>query len=201
MAKVKHISVNEFEKAVKENFENIVIKEWCGIPVTITKTIPLADVMAIVATVTNNCFTDDGSYLPEATQALIDCSIVEYYTNISLPKSLVARYELVQKSHILDLILQEINTNQYNDIIIATHAKIDYLRDVNVSEFKKAVEQMSTGLNEIRDTVINSLNGLTADDIRKVIEVFSDSSSIEEKAVRAYINKPVQDLHIVGDEE
>ena len=40
MAKVKKISINAFEKTIKENFENTVTKDWFGIPVTITKTIP-----------------------------------------------------------------------------------------------------------------------------------------------------------------
>lgn len=201
MAKTKRISINEFEKVVKENYENVVVKEWHGIPVTITKTLPLKEMMALVATVVSNCFMDDGSYLPEVAQPLLDCGVVERYTNISLPKSLAARYEFVYQSGILNFILPEINTSQYNDVVVAVRDKVDYLCDSNISEFKKAVEQMAAGLDEIRGVFSDSLNGLTADDIHKVIEIFGDSSSAEEKVVKVYTNKLSQSLHVIGDEE
>ena len=38
MAKIKKISINAFEKAVKEYHENTIVAEWNGLEITITHT-------------------------------------------------------------------------------------------------------------------------------------------------------------------
>lgn len=200
MAKVKKISINAFESVVKENFENTVTKEWFGIPVTITKTISFEEVVNFVAEVADNCFLSNGRYIPEAMQALIDCGVVRHYTNINLPANLSSAYDLVMRSGIIDFIMPEINSNQYNDIIIAIRDKIEYVCDSNTAEFKRAMEKMTNSMNEIQETTKDLFDKVSPEDIQKIIGLYGDDHTIEERVVDEYLKQKNPELKIVGEE-
>lgn len=200
MAKVKKVSINAFEKAVKECHENTVVAEWNGLEVVITHTISLQDMMNLVAEVADNCFLDDGRYIPEMMQPLLDCGVVERYTNISLPSNLAARYELVMKSGIMDFIMPKINSNQYSDIVVAIRDKVDYACDSNTAEFNRAIDNMMESINAIQESTKNLFENVSPDDIRKIVGVVGDERRIEERIVDEYIKKKNEGLKIVGDE-
>lgn len=199
MAKVKKISINAFEKTIKENFENTVTKDWFGIPVTITKTISFEEVVSFVAEVADNCFLDDGRYIPEAMQALIDCGVVRHYTNISLPANLSSAYELVMQSGIIDFIMSEINYSQYNNILLAIRDKVEYACESNTAEFNKAIEKMTVSMNEIQEATKDLFSKISPDDVQKIMGMYGDERSIEERVVEEYI-KQNHELKIVGEE-
>lgn len=199
MAKVKKISINAFEKTIKENFENTVTKDWFGIPVTITKTISFEEVVSFVAEVADNCFLDDGRYIPEAMQALIDCGVVRHYTNISLPANLSSAYELVMQSGIIDFIMSEINYGQYNNILLAIRDKVEYACESNAAEFNKAIEKMTVSMNEIQEATKDMFSKISPDDVQKIMGMYGDERSIEERVVEEYI-KQNHELKIVGEE-
>lgn len=199
MAKVKKISINAFESVVKENFENTVTKEWFGIPVTITKTISFEEVVNFVAEVADNCFLSDGRYIPEAMQALIDCGVVRHYTNINLPANLSSAYELVMRSGIIDFIMSEINSNQYNDIIIAIRDKIEYACDTNVTEFRNSLSDMMASMTDLQDKTKEMFGKISPDEIQTILSAFGDDKAVENKVVDAYIERQKADFKIVGD--
>jgi hypothetical protein len=200
MAKVKKISINAFESVVKENFENTVTKEWFGIPVTITKTISFEEVVNFVAEVADNCFLSDGRYIPEAMQALIDCGVVRHYTNINLPANLSSAYELVMRSGIIDFIMPEINSNQYNDIIIAIRDKIEYACDTNVTEFRNSLTGMMESMTDLQEKTKELFGKISPDEIQTLLAAFGDDKAVENKVVDAYIDKQKVELQIVGDQ-
>lgn len=199
MAKVKKISINAFESVVKENFENTVTKEWFGIPVTITKTISFEEVVNFVAEVADNCFLSDGRYIPEAMQALIDCGVVRHYTNINLPTNLSHAYDLVMQSGIIDFIMPEINSNQYNDIIIAVRDKIEYACDINVTEFRNSLSDMMASMTDLQEKTKELFGKISPDEIQTLLAAFGDDKAVENKVVDAYIERQKADLKIVGD--
>ena len=200
MAKVKKISINAFESIVKENFENTITKEWFGVPVTITKTISFEEVVNFVAEVADNCFLEDGRYIPEVMQALVNCGIVRHYTNISLPSNLSSAYSLVMQSGILEFIMPEINSEQYSDIVIAIRDKIEYMCDSNTAEFRHAMEKMTASMNEIQETTKDLFDKVSPDDIQKVMGLYGDGHAIEERIVDEYLKQTSPDLKIVGEE-
>lgn len=200
MAKVKKISINAFEKTIKENFENTVTKDWFGIPVTITKTISFEEVVSFVAEVADNCFLDDGRYIPEAMQALIDCGVVRHYTNISLPDNLSSAYELVMQSGIIDFIMSEINYSQYNNILLAIRDKVEYACESNAAEFNKAIEKMTVSMNEIQEATKDLFDKVSPDDIQRIVGLYGDEHAIEERVVDEYLKQKSPELKIVGEE-
>lgn len=200
MAKVKKISINAFEKTIKESFENTVTKDWFGIPVTITKTISFEEVVNFVAEVADNCFLSDGRYIPEAMQALIDCGVVRHYTNISLPANLSSAYELVMQSGIIDFIMSEINYSQYNNIVLAIRDKVEYTCESNTAEFKHAMEKMAISMNEIQEATKDLFDKVSPDDIQRIVGLYGDDHTIEERVVDEYLKQKSLELKIVGEE-
>lgn len=199
MAKTKKVSVNVFEKIVKENLNNTITEEWFGVPVTITRTISLKDMMSLVAEVADNCFLEDGRYVPEVMQALLDCGVVERYTNISLPSNLSARYELVTKSGVLDFILPKINSNQYNDIVVAVRDKVDYLCDANVAELHRAMDKMVDSMNKIQESTEIMFSSVSPEAVKAITEAVADEHALEERIVDEYLKKKNAPLKIIGD--
>lgn len=200
MAKVKKVSINAFEKAIKENVApNVSTEEWCGLEVTITNTISLKDMMSLVAEVADNCFMDDGRYIPEVMQPLLDCGVVERYTNINLPGSLEARYDLVMRSGILDFILPKINSNQYNDIVVAVRDRIDYMCDTNVTEFRNSLTEMVNSMSMLQEKTAELFGNINPEEVHSLLDAFGDSKAVEERVVDAYIEKQKAELKIVGE--
>jgi hypothetical protein len=179
MAKMKRVSVNEFEKMVKDLGSNFEEVEYKGLSFIVTNTISLKDMMSLVDEVSNNCFMSDGSFRPEVVQPLLDCGVVERYTNLTLPKNLESRYELVARSGVVEFIMTKINTAQYNDIVVAVRDKIDYMCDVNTLAFNNAIESMTSMMSNIQ----TGMAGL--------VEQYgvNDGRSIEERIVDAYRKK------------
>lgn len=201
MAKIKKVSINAFEKAIKENVaSNVSTEEWCGLEVTITNTISLKDMMSLVAEVADNCFMNDGRYVPEVMQPLLDCGVVERYTNINLPGSLEARYDLVMRSGILDFILPRINSNQYNDIVVAVRDRIDYMCDTNVTEFRNSLTEMVASMNTLQKKTAELFGNINPDEVRNLLDAFGGDKAVEERVVETYIEKQKAELKIVGDE-
>lgn len=200
MAKVKKISINAFEKAVKECHENTVVTEWNGLEITITHTISLQDMMSLVAEVSDNCFLSDGQYIPEVMQPLLDCGVVAHYTNINLPSNLEARYELVARSGIMDFILPKINSNQYNDIVVAIRDRVDYTCDSNTAEFRRSVDKMTEFMSGIQEKITEMFGDISAEDVKKVFGEIGDTRSVEARVVDEYIKQKNEGLKIVRTE-
>lgn len=201
MAKAKKISINAFETAVKENIApNVSTEEWMGLQVEIKHTISLQEMMSLVAEVVDNCFLENGAYIPEVMQPLLDCGVVERYTNISLPSNLSNRYELVMRSGIMDFIMPRINSNQYNDIVVAIRDKIDYMCDTNITEFRNNLNDMVESMSALQEDTKALFGKISPEAIHELLGAFSSEKAIEEKVVDAYIDKQKAELKIVGDD-
>lgn len=200
MAKIKKISINAFEKAVKEYHENTIVAEWNGLEITITHTISLQDMMSLVAEVAENCFLSDGQYIPEVMQPLLDCGVVEHYTNINLPSNLEARYELVARSGIMDFIMPKINSNQYNDIVLAVRDRIDYACDSNTAEFRRSVDKMTEFMTGIQEKITEMFGDISAEDVKKIFGEAGDTRSVEARVVDEYIKQKNEGLKVVRTE-
>ena len=203
MAKVKKVSINAFEKAIRENIApNISTEEWCGLEITITNTIPLKDMMSLVAEGAGE-IADVGYlqiYLIKHSGLFYPGCDIDRYTNINLPGSLEARYDLVMRSGILDFILPKINSNQYNDIVVAVRDRIDYMCDTNVTEFRNSLTEMVTSMSMLQEKTAELFGNINPEEVHSLLNAFGDSKAVEERVVDTYIEKQKAELKIVGEE-
>lgn len=187
MTKIKKISASAFGRTVKKNFNSIIEEEWCGIPVVITPTISLQEVFNIVANASSNCFSDDGSYIPEAMIAVLNCDIVEKYTNISLPEEITDRYDLVMRSGLMEFVLPRINEMQYNQIVDAIRDKIDYACDSNVSNLSHSISQIVESVKSLKERTERLFSGASTEDVRSILDSIGGDRGFETKAVEEYL--------------
>ena len=78
MAKRKRVSINALEKVMKSTYTPEEVITWHDIEVTITKTLPLKDVIGMVNDVVESCFAmEDGDFLPEIRDFAIKSAVLE----------------------------------------------------------------------------------------------------------------------------
>ena len=187
MAKNKKISINAFENIVKEKFLNTFTANWNGLDITFTYTIGLEDVLAIVEEVSDNCFLSDGKFIPGVMMPLLYGAVISRYTNLSMPSNLSARYDLIARSGIMEFIMDNINIDQFNQIVDAVERKVDYMCESNTVEFNRAVDKLTGSLGEMKSQTEELLSGIKAEDIKRVMKFMSNDGAKEEKVTEGYL--------------
>lgn len=120
--------------------------------------------------------------------------------NINLPSNLEARYELVARSGIMDFIMPKINSNQYNDIVVAVRDRIDYACDSNTVEFRRSVDKMTEFMSGVQEKITEMFGDISAEDVKKVFGEVGDTRSVEARVVDEYIKQKNEGLKIVRTE-
>lgn len=177
----KRISVNAFEKVIKDNFSNFVSAEWRGIEVEMKKSLPISEVVAFVNEVATSVFQDDAGYMPEITDFLIKANIIKRYTNLSLPSNLEKQYDFIYLSDVITFICDQINMTQLNEIVSAIQKKITYKCDTNVSAIQKQVSEVLTAFDELQNNATNLFSKVDAQDIARLTAALAEHGDLDEK--------------------
>ena len=189
MNKTKKISINEFENAVNEGYEEYITAEWRGLPIVIKQTLSLSEMIAFVDGVASACFgQEDMAYVPAAEDFAIRTAIIELYTNIRLPTNIHKKYDLLYRSDIVDFICNNVNRSQYEAIMRATHTKIDHISDSNVAAANKQFENLFATFENLQTQMEDMLEGVDEEDIKKLVGAIGNGKIDEDKIVKAYID-------------
>lgn len=186
--KIKRISVTAFEKATESTYEPTVNVKWNGLNLVIKKHLNLAEMAKFVDVCVKACFNpDDASYAPEAKDLAIRSCIVALYTNVALPKSIAKQYELIYHSMILDTISVNVDQTQLGAIIRAIDDKVEHLASANIEMVNKQMNDLCGALDGVQKQVSEIFGGVSADDIKGVMDVLTNGGLDEEKLVKAYM--------------
>lgn len=190
MAKIKKISINAFENALKENITNTVVAQWNGLEIVITKTVSLQDVAAIVAEVADNCFLADGTYVPEVMEAVLQRAIVSRYTNLNLPTNMSNCYDLIAQSGIIDFLLDHINRDQYNEICHAINCKVEYLCDAKISEIEANMKKLFGAFEDLQEKTLHMFENVSPADLKMLVGALGEDGALSaDKVVKEYIEQ------------
>lgn len=190
MAKIKKISINAFENAVKANCPNTFIGQWNGLDIVITKTISLQDMAAIVAEVTENCFLTDGTYVPETMEAVLQRAVVSRYTNLNLPSNMSNCYDLIEQSGIIDFLLEHINRDQYNEICHAVDRKVEYICDAKISEIEANIKKLFGAFDDLQEKTAQMFEHVSPTDLQKLVGAIGEDGALSaDKVVKEYIEQ------------
>lgn len=189
MTKIKKISINEFENALNENFDNLVQVEWNGLEIIVKKTLDIAEMLAFVNNVSEACFNkEDYSYSPAVEDFAIRSAFVELYTNIRMPVNIQRRYDLIYQSGIVEHIVPYINASQYNAIIEAVRKSIDHMANANIITTNKQIDTLLTEFENLQNQMEGVFSGVGSEDVKALIGALGNSGVDEEKIVQAYLN-------------
>lgn len=187
--KFNKITINAFEKVMKETYEPVSEFEWHGIDVVVLKTLPVKEMLSFVDSVAKTCFRDDtGEYEPGAKDFAIRSLVLEKYANFTMPASINLQYELVYQTDAFREVLDRINPDQFRMIIDAIDEKIDYMKQANILAFKQQVNSFTSALENFE----KQMDEFSPEDIRSLMGTLSNAKIDEEKLVQAYNKNKVK---------
>ena len=194
MAKaIKEVSVNALEKVATEKFSNQFEVQWEGVPITVTPTITLKDMMEFAENVVETCFDNDGDYHPELLDFAVQSEMISKYTNIRLPQNLEKRYHLLSVTGLADEVQEYINAIQFKELLRAIDRKLRYMTDCNIQQIRSEVKSLTDSFKGMEKRAEEMMEGFSAIDAGKLMDFLSGNRPSEEKIVEAYIEKMKHD--------
>lgn len=183
--KIKKLSITAFEQAVNEGYEEYAAIEWKGLNITIKHNLTLKDMLSFVDAVVKNCFNEsNATYMPEIKDFATRSSIIEYYTNISLPSDVEKRYDLLYRSSVLDKIVRHINMQQFDAMIEAIEDKTAHIAQANIEAVTKQMNEIYASFENIQKQLETSFGSIDKNAIHGVINALSNGMD-ESKIVQA----------------
>lgn len=182
--KTKKISVNAFEKVMKDTYAPVEEVEWNGLEIVIQKTLPLSEMLSFIENVVKSCFRrDSGEYEPGVKDFAIRTMVLEKYANFAMPQKLEYQYDLLYCTDAYITVCKYINAAQFEEILFAIDDKIDYMKQANIFAFKKQMNSFTAALENFEE----QMGQFDTADISKLLGTLSDSKIDEDKLVKAYI--------------
>lgn len=190
MAKTKKISINAFDKIIKENYTPTTTVEWNGQEIVIKRTLSFKEMLEFVDSVTKTCFTaGTNTYMPEVRDFAVKSNILEKYSNFTLPNNLEHRYELIYCSDVIDVVLANISHQQFNEIMASVDAKIKNLAQSNIEAINKQMNELYTAFANVQSQIEGLFSGVNAENFNALVSAFGEGGLDEEKLVEAYLAK------------
>lgn len=188
----ERISAEAFEEAAVKDYEPMSEVEWNGIKILVKKNLTLKEVLSFVDFVAKCCFDEDtGEYMPEIKDFAIMSEMVEKYTNVTLPDDPEKRYDLLCRSGIYNVVLDEIDTSQYSLITVAIDEKVSNMAQARIEASAKRIEEITSGLMGLQEKVGNVFDGIGEGDIKSMVNVFSKGVIDEDKLVKAVVENRI----------
>lgn len=200
VTKVKRISINALEKVISENVgEPVVTREWNDLQIVIKHRLCLKEVMSFVDGIVKSCFDDDGTYLPEILDFATRCSVLETYANLSLPRNVEDKYQLVYAFDGYDMILKEIDATQWNAMMVAINKKIEHLASANISAITSQFNDLYSSIGSLEERISEVFNGIDGDTMKNLVVAMADGKLDEDKLVQAYMKAKNDDENAGND--
>lgn len=190
MAKTKKISINAFDKIVKETYTPTTTVEWHGQEIVVKRTLSFKEMMEFVDSVTKTCFTiSTNTYMPEVKDFAVKSNILEKYANFTLPNNIEHRYELIYSSDAIETVLNYVSHQQFNEIMASIDAKINNLAQSNIEAMNKQMNELYTAFANLQSQMEGMFAGVNPDNFNALISAFGNGGLDEEKLVDAYLAK------------
>lgn len=188
--KMKRISINALEKAVKENTtfktENV---SWNGLEFQVKNQLDLTEMRVFVSSVARACFSAaNASYNPEMKDFAIRSIVIELYTNLNLPSNLDRLYNILYGSDLVFAVYEHIDRRQFDVMMHAIDERIDALVDANISTVNRQIDLLQNAMSELGEKFTDMFDGVEAGDIHKLLgAVAANGGFDEEKVVNAVL--------------
>lgn len=185
--KIKKISVNAFEKAMKDTYTPTETFDWNGIEVAVKKNLSLKEMLEFVDSVVKSCFTKDtNTYMPEIKDFATKVCILEKYANFTMPKNIETQYSLVYQTDAVERVIGYVNPQQFNEICVAIAKKVENLAQANIEAVNKQMNELYGAFDNLQSQFSGLFDGINNDDIRAITGALVNGALDEEKLVKAY---------------
>lgn len=186
--KMKKISISQMDKVMKSLGNTEATFEWNGVTVVVKTLLSFQEMMEFAGRVKANCFVD-GEYLPEVRDFAIRDCIVDMYSNIRLPDDIEHKYEILYRTDICQEIVKYVNSDQYEQLLVAIDDKITAASESNTEGLRLRIEEIAHELDNMVTEAGALFDGIDKSDIETIFEAVKSSGKIdEEKIARAYMD-------------
>lgn len=188
MKKINKVSVGDMEKALKGG-ERTIEADWCGVTVAVTPTLSLTEMLEFVHSVVESCFSDDGEYIPEVKDFAVYRNVLERYANFRLPVDVDKCYALIYGTDAVEFVLGHINEKQWHDMVEAIEEKIQFRLDSMADSMRAKMEEFLGAMNALQEQTKHVFDGLSEEDMKKLVGAIEQGGMSEEKLVAAYLDQ------------
>ena len=187
--KVKKVSINALEKALKPNTVEIQMAGNEEVTIVVTPTLSLVDTLVFVSEVVDSVVDmETGTYRPEMLEYMTRYCVMTMYANLSLPKDPEKVYSLMYQTGVFNQIHNEINAEQYLDISKIIENKIKHrLEMIRTSVVKQAEEylDMMQSFTESAEPLFANLN---EGDVASLMKKMSEEERLDEAKIAKIIH-------------
>lgn len=159
--------------------------EWHGKHIKVKKTIPVADVVRLVDSVTKSMFIGENTYSPETVSFITKCQIIDAYTNVELPEDVNEGVYLVYETDLFDIVRDNASDTQLGDIMDAIDKRISYVLNTNIDVVERDLHNLEETLADMNSVFGDSISGITPEDMQKFVDFISGDGLDEKKLVEA----------------
>lgn len=184
----KKISISTFDKVAKEQASSqSTVIDWHGVEVTVKHTIGFTDMMEFVHNAAESCFSESGVFVPEVMDFAIKSNILTRYAGFTLPDNLEHRYTLIYTTDAVDVVCGHIDERQLQEITASVRRRVNYVCDSKVALIQQKADEMFAAFKKLSKQSEDIFDGVSNDDIQKLLKSIAKGTLNEESIVKAYL--------------
>lgn len=190
----KRITINAFEKVMKENYQPVVEVEWNGLTIEIKRTLSFAEMMGLISSVVAACYNaETGIYTPDVKSFAIKLMVLENYANFTMPSNPEKMYELIYCTGALDVVMPHINQAQFREICDSIDERLDYITSANIEAANKQITEMFSSMDGIQEQLSSLFGKVSDEDVKNLVGALVNGKFDEEELVKAVLNEKSKD--------
>ena len=173
-------------EVVKNNTTDV---EWRGETIKVNYMIDFYMAEAIVDSVVAGCFDADGMYNPNNMELALRSLIVMAYTDVELPDDNTAKYAFLFGTDIFQIVVENANSDQLGEIRRLIDEKVEYVKKMNADALMNKMLDLHTTISSIVEQLGRMAEGVSPDDISKLVGAISESKFDEGKLAKAIVEE------------
>lgn len=163
---------------------------WNGLDIDVKKTISLTEAVVLVDNVVHASYSSaTGEYRPDFQHFAFEAAIITFFTNIELSNDSSIVYQIIYGTSLFDVIRQSISQKQLSMLHAAVEKRVNYLNNSNIERIAKEINKLVDSMNAFDEEAKRLLQGVSQEDINKIMSAFSSGEFNMDKLVTAIANK------------
>lgn len=179
----KKLKISDMEKFYTD-VEPVHV-DFNGVDLLISKYLTIKDKMEFVKTVFDLCVID-GVYFPELFDFAIKCATYGHYTNITVPDGLKKANNLAYSSDLYDVIVKNINKDEYEALINATKMQIKKYMNPD------PMDKIADAIKDLCDSIAHDVGTVDFERLNKLLQIVAvvdDKKETMQKFKNVYIEE------------
>lgn len=181
---MKKLSVNDFERVCKANSNGNVnevsfeVGNSKSVTINVKKVLSFKDRIQFVSEVVNNCFNDNGDFIPAIKNIAFKIAVLRYFTNFKLPqKNPSLTYNLLIHSEIYSHLISRISTNEIKELWSDINEAVEYRKDNAIATQKTELVKIAKVMTAMTEQYTNMFEGVDIKDFVNKLSAFKNDIS------------------------